>query len=169
MDLEKPPHPKGQPKGKRAGLAGARTAYRVSLSARDDAEPFGTTRGGETLLNGRGKALAAVWSELATLREGVEPDAFAIGDRGLDGILLFPGPSGVAPALGPLLRFFKVISSLRLAQAGKTASHRNAAVTEGKPLKAPTPLWKKGYAEEALADAASLARARKDLKRMQAR
>jgi hypothetical protein len=174
MDIEKPPQPKGTPKGKRAGhgAAGgtvARKAYWISLSARDDAEPFGAARGGETVLNARGKSLAAVWGELATLREGVEPDALVIGKRGLEGILLLQSRRGEEPDLGPLLRFFKVISSLRLAQAGKTASLRNAAVTDGKPPKAPAPLWKKGYAEKALADPASLARARRALKRMQAR
>jgi hypothetical protein len=174
MDIGNPPQPKGQPKGKRAGLGAAggtatRQAYWISLSARDDAEPFGVTRGAETQLNARGKALAAVWGELATLREGVEPDAIVIGKRGLEGILLLHGRRGEAQDLGPLLRFFKVISSLRLAQAGKSASLRNAAVTGDKPPKAPAPLWKKGYAEKGLADAASLARARRALKRMQAR
>jgi hypothetical protein len=169
MDIEKPPQPKGPPKGKRNGLGAAkRQAYWISLSARDDAEPFGVTRGGETVLNARGKALASVWAELANLREGVEADALAIGKRGLEGILLLQSHGGEAPDLGPLLRFFKVISSLRLAQAGKTASLRNAAVTEARP-KAPSPLWKKGYAEKSLADAASLAKARRALKRMQAR
>jgi hypothetical protein len=173
MDIENPPQPKGQPKGKRtgpgAGGSATRKAYWSSLSARDDAEPFGAARGGETRLNARGKALAALWVELATLREGVEPDAIVIGPNGLEGILLLQGQRGQEHDLGPLLRFFKVISSLRLAQAGKTASLRNTAVTDGKPAKAPAPLWKKGYAEKALADAASLARARKALKRMQAR
>jgi hypothetical protein len=176
MDIEKPPQPKGSPKGKGTGPGASRgtatrQAYWVSLSARDDAEPFGVSRGAETLLNARGKALASVWAELATLREGVEADALAIGKLGLEGILILRGAGGKAPELGPILRFFKVISSLRLAQAGKTASLRNAAgtaVAEGKP-KAPAPLWKKGYAEKSLADAASLARARRALKRMQAR
>jgi hypothetical protein len=174
MDIEKPPQPKGTPKGKRTGAGSARgtatrQAYWVSLSARDDAEPFGVSRGGETLLNARGKALASVWAELATLREGVEADALVIGKRGLEGILLLQSRPGETPDLGPILRFFKVISSLRLAQAGKTASLRNPAVTEGKPPKAPAPLWKKGYAEKNLADAASLAKARRALKRTQAR
>jgi hypothetical protein len=173
MDIEKPPQPKGSPKGKGTGPGASRgtatrQAYWVSLSARDDAEPFGVSRGGETLLNARGKALASVWAEMATLREGVEADALVIGKLGLEGILILRGAGGKSPELGPILRFFKVISSLRLAQAGKTASLRNAAVTEGKP-KAPAPLWKKGYAEKSLADAASLARARRALKRMQAR
>jgi hypothetical protein len=174
MDIGNSPQPKGQPKGKRTGLGAVggtatRLAYLISLSARDDAEPFGVSRGGETLLNARGKALAAVWGELAALREGVEPDLLVIGKHGLEGILLVPGQSGDARDLGPLLRFFKVISSLRLAQAGKTAGLHKTAVTAGKPPKAPAPLWKKGYVEKGLPDAASLARARRALKRMQAR
>jgi hypothetical protein len=173
MDIEKPPQPKGQPKGEKSGVEAGRGAPRaafwISLAAREDAEPFGAARGGETRLNARGKALASVWGQLGELREGVEPDAIVIGPRSLEGILLFRPGAGEDPALGALLRFFKVISSLRLAQAGKTAALRNAAATPGKAPRSPAPLWKKGYAEKALPDAAALARARKALKRMQAR
>jgi hypothetical protein len=170
MDTDHPP----QPKGKRAGMeprrTAARDAYLVSLSARDDAEPFGSARGGETALNARGKALAAAWRELGDLREGVQTDAVRIGPLRLEGILILSGKTAGASVLGAVLRFFKVISSLRLAQLGKTARLRNAAVTGAKAAaKAPAPLWKRGYAEKGLADPAALAKARKALKGMEAR
>lgn len=170
MDIEHPPQPKGQRNGPGAGGDTARAAYWVSLKARDDAEPFASGRAGTPVLNARGKALAAAWAELGELREGIEPDALAIGPRSLEGILLLPAQDGSETLLGPVLRFFKVISALRLAQAGKTAALRSAAVTGGKAApKAPAPLWKKGYTEKALADAASLAKARKALKRAKTR
>jgi hypothetical protein len=174
MDIDHPPHPKGKRTGRGAGGNAMRAAYWVSLSARDDAEPFGAPRGGETVLNARGKALAAAWRELGELREGVEPDAVLIGPRGIEGIILLPGKSAGTAALGILLRLFKVMSSLRLAQLGKTAALRNAPVTVAGTVaktagKAPPPLWKRGYAEKALADAAALTKARKALKMMQAR
>lgn len=170
MDTDHPPQPRGKPAGLESGGTALRDAYWVSLSAREDAEPFGIARGGETVLNARGKALAAAWRELGELREGVEPDAVQIGPRGLEGILLIPGKASGTPVLGIVLRLFKVMSSLRLAQLGKTARLRNAKVTGPKAAdKAPAPLWKRGYAEKALADAAALAKARKALKGMQAR
>jgi len=170
MDIDHPPQPKGKRAGLESGGPALRDAYWVSLSAREDAEPFGVARGGETVLNARGKALAAAWRELGELREGVEPDAIQIGANGLEGILLLPGKASGTSALGAVLRLFKVISSLRLAHLGKTARLRNTAVTEGKAAaKAPPPLWKRGYAEKALADAAALAKARKALKGKQAR
>jgi hypothetical protein len=170
MDIDHPAQPKGKRSGLASGGARPRDAYWVSLSAREDAEPFGVARGGETILNARGKALAAAWRELGELREGVEPDAVRIGTGGLEGILLLPGKASGTSDLGALLRFFKVMSSLRLAQLGKTARQRNAAVTGAKAsAKAPSPLWKRGYAEKSLADAAALAKARKTLKGMEAR
>lgn len=190
MDIGIPP----QPKGKRAGTgpgsgSGPRTAYRISLSARDDSAPFGIARGGETVLNSRGKALAAAWRDLGEAREGVEPDALSIGPRRLEGILLFPSKRSGGPDLGALVRFFKVISALRLAQLGKTAAQRNAKVTPpagkaaarkasrgpeagsdgGAPGKAPAPLWKQGYSGKLLRGAAALAEARKAIAGRQAR
>jgi hypothetical protein len=176
MDTDHRPQPGGDAAGLEAGGSARRGAYWISLSARDDAEPFGSARGGGIVLNARGKALAAAWRELGGLREGVEADAVLIGPRSLEGILLL---AGKAPGdLGSVLRVFKVISSLRLAQLGKTAALRNTGVTEGKAAarkapaagrKAPTALWKKGYAERALADAAALAKARQAMKGAQAR
>ena len=168
MDTDHPPKPLGKRTGRRAGGA-SRKGFWVSLAARDDAAPFVASQKGETILNARGKALAAVWGQLGELREGVEPDALVIGPRSLEGILLFPGKSGAADLSGAL-RLFKVISALRLGQAGKTAALRASPVTEGKVApKSPAPLWKKGYTEKSLAGAAALAQARKALKRMQAR
>ena len=170
MDIDHPPQPKGKRAGLESGGPALRDAYWVSLSAREDAEPFGVARGGETVLNARGKALAGAWRELGELRDGVEPDAVQIGPNGLEGILLIPGKTSGTSALGAILRLFKVISSLRLAHLGKTTRLRNAAVTGDKSTaKAPPPLWKRGYAEKALADAAALAKARKALKGKQAR
>lgn len=169
MDIGNPPQPKGKRTGFEAGGSVLRGAHWISLSARDDAEPFGTSRGSETVLNARGKALAAAWRELGEMREGVEPDALLIGPRHLEGILLYPAKKNGGEPLGGLVRLFKVMSSLRLAQLGKTAALRNAPATGGKAAKSPAPLWKKGYAEKALADAAELAGARKALKGKQAR
>ena len=171
MDIGNPPQPRGKRAGSGAGDGtAARGAHWISLSARDDAEPFGAARGGETVLNARGKALAAAWRELGELREGIEPDAVRIGPRSLEGILLHPARKTGGEALGGLVRLFKVMSSLRLAHMGKTAALRNTPVTGGKPaLKSPAPLWKKGYSEKALDDAAALAGARKALQRKQAR
>lgn len=165
-----------QPKGKHPGLKGkdaspARLAYWISLSARDDAKPFGTTRGGETLLNARGKALSASWRDMGGLREEVEPDAIVIGPRSLQGILLFPRGRADTPELAEVIRLFKVLSSLRLAQLTKTAADRTAPVTGARslPAKAGAALWKKGFTEQILNGSASLAEARKALKGLQAR
>jgi hypothetical protein len=179
MDTDHRPQSRGDRAGLEAGGNVRRDAYWVSLSARDDAEPFGAARGGGIVLNARGKALAAAWRELGDLREGVEADAVLIGPRTLEGILLLPGKAPGTADLGAVLRVFKVISSLRLAQLGKTASLRNTDVTGGKAQKAPAAgrkagkapagLWKKGYAERALADATALAKARQAMKGAQAR
>jgi hypothetical protein len=163
--------------GKRAGLRGkaeplGREVYWISLSAKDDAKPFGSVRGGETVLNDRGKALAACWRELAQLRPSLEPDALVIGPRRLQGILLFPAKSRDEAGLADAIRLFKVLSSLRLAQLGKTAAaRRNVSVTSSgaPPGKAPPALWKKGFTEKPISGAAELAEARKTLKGIQAR
>lgn len=172
MDISNP----AQPKGKRTGLKGkvgspARQAHWVTLSAREEAKPFGTKRGGETLLNARGKALAASWRELADLRESVEPDALVIGPRRLSGILLFPRNRADGPELSEVIRLFKVLSSLRLAQMGKSAADRTVPVTGTRrvPAKASAALWKKGFIEQTITGSAALAEARKALKGLQAR
>lgn len=172
MDITNP----AQPKGKRTGLKGkegspTRQAHWIFLSARDEAKPFGTTRGGETLLNARGKALAACWRELADLRESVEPDALVIGPRLLQGILLFQRKRADGPELAEVIRLFKVLSSLRLAQLVKTAANRTASVTGTRlpPAKASAALWKKGFTEQTITGSAALAEARKALKGIQAR
>ncbi|HKP97587.1 MAG TPA: hypothetical protein VJ385_17725 [Fibrobacteria bacterium] len=185
MDTSNP----SQPKGKRSGLRDkadslGREAYWVTLSAKDDAKPFGSTRGGETILNARGKALAASWRELADIRPALEPDALVIGPRRLQGLLIFPpgkagkgkGGGKTPVALAEAVRLFKVLSSLRLAQLGKTDEFRNAPVT-GAPAvpgaaraqKAPPALWKKGFTEKVVSGSAGLAEARKALKGLQAR
>lgn len=171
MDITNP----SQPKGKRTGLKGkegspAREAYWITLSAREDAKPFGSARGGETLLNARGKALAASWRELADLRDEVEPDALVIGPRRMQGIILFPRRRAGGPELPEVIRLFKVLSALRLAQLAKTAD-RTAPVTGARraPATAGGALWKKGYSEQIITGAAALAEARKALKGLHAR
>jgi hypothetical protein len=171
MDIGNPSHSKGNGAGLQAGGdTPVSTAFCIALSARDDAKPFGAARGGETVLNARGKALAACWRELAETRPGIEPDALVIGPRRLQGILLFPGRRADAKDLAEAVRLFKVLASLRLAQLAKTAARRNAAVTPSPAAtKAVAALWKKGYSEQALEGAAALAEARKALKGLQAR
>ena len=177
MDTSNP----SQPKGKRSGLrdkaaAQGREVYWVTLSAKDDAKPFGSTRGGETVLNARGKALAASWRELAQIRPTVEPDALLIGPRRLQGILLFTPRKKDPATLDEVVKLFKVLSSLRLAQLGKTpASPRSLPVTGGSdgrrtaPAGAPPPLWKKGFTEKPISGSAELAEARRAIKGLQAR
>jgi hypothetical protein len=171
MDISNP----SQPKGKRAGLRGrnespVRVAHWVSISARDDAKPFGTSRGGETVLNARGKALAASWRELGDLRAEVEPDALVIGPRRLQGILLFPRKNTEGATLAEVIRLFKVLSSLRLAHLAKTAAIRNVPATSRRaPAKSASALWKKGFVEKPISGSAGLAEARKALKGLQAR
>ena len=168
MDTSNPSQPSypPYPKGKRAGLkdkaeSPVREAFWISLSARDDAKPFGSTRGGETALNARGKALAASWRDLGDLRSEVEPDVVVIGPRRLQGILLFPRKRGDKAALPEVIRLFKVLSSLRLAQLGKTAG--------GASAKTSAALWKKSFAEKPISGSAELAEVRKALKGLQAR
>lgn len=185
MDIGIPPQPKGKRAGLEAGGGGPRLAYRITLSARDEAAPFGISRGGHTALNARGKALASLWRELGEAREGVEPDAVAIGSRRLEGILFLRSKSGAD--LGGIVRFLKVISALRLAQLGKTAAARGAAASrgakgaKGSDAKGPgetaaggsgrasAPLWKQGYAGKPLRGSAALAEARKAIASRQAR
>ena len=180
-------HP-SQQKGKRPGArdksdALRREVHHISLSARDDAKPFGTSRGGETVLNARGKALAGCWRELALIRPALEPDALVIGPRRIQGLLLFKSKAQQPVTLAEAVKLFKVLSSLRLAQLAKNAKAEaerpasaasnasNASVAPGPAKRAPAPsaLWKKGYSEKTISGSAELAEARKALKGLQAR
>jgi hypothetical protein len=177
MDTSNP----SQPKGKRSELrdkseALGREVYCITLSAKDDAKPFGSQRGGETVLNARGKALAATWRELAGIRPALEPDALVIGPRSLRGILIFsPRKKEPATTLEEAVKLFKVLSSLRLAQLGKTSGSRNTSVTQAAPTAAPRPaqsppaLWKRGFTEKSISGPAELAEARKAMKGLQVR
>jgi hypothetical protein len=100
----------------------------------------------------------------------VEPDAVVIGPRRLQGILLFPRPRPGGPELAEVIRLFKVLSSLRLAQSAKTAAARSTPVTGARATSAASgALWKKGYSEQTITGAAALAEARKALKGLHAR
>jgi hypothetical protein len=179
MDTSNP----SQPRGKRSGLRDkavslGREAHLVSISAKDDAKPFGSRRGGETVLNDRGRALAASWRELAGLRPSLEADAVVIGPRRIQGLLILSRKSPDAVSLADAVKLFKVLSALRLAQLGKTAETiRSLSVTgAGAPAgtaprggKAPAALWKKGFVEKPITGSAELAEARKALKGLHAR
>lgn len=185
MDTSNPSHAKGKRTGARdKSDALRREVYLITLSAKDDAKPFGSLRGGETVLNARGKALAACWSELSGIRPVLEPDALVIGPRRVQGLLLFKTKEREPLTLAEAVKLFKVLSSLRLAQAVQTA--RTAQTIEGpaptgKPSKngqkpsitgrgpAPSALWKKGFIEKTISGSAELAEARKALKGLQAR
>lgn len=199
MDASKPSHAKGKRAGSRdKSDALRREAYLITLSAKDDAKPFGSLRGGETILNARGKALAACWRELSGIRPILEPDALVIGPRRVQGLLLFK-PKGREPlTLAEAIKLFKVLSSLRLAQAGKgkgldepgqpekaaengqkafltgsaPQAHPFSAMASTSPTRrgpAPSALWKKGFIEKTISGSAELAEARKALKGLQAR
>jgi hypothetical protein len=178
MDISKPSQPKGKRTGARIGSdALRREVYLISLSAKDDAKPFGSKRGGETVLNVRGKALAACWRELAGMRPVLEPDALVIGPRHLQGLLLFKAKDPEPVTLAEAVKLFKVLSSLRLAQLGKPAEGGRAPSSNGAqapsvPARrgpAPSALWKKGFVEKPISGSAELAEARKALKGLQAR
>lgn len=185
MDTFKPSHAKG----KRAGMrdksdALRREVYLITLSAKDDAKPFGSLRGGETVLNARGKALAACWRELAGMRSILEPDALVIGPRRIQGLLLFKSKGSEPVSLAEAVKLFKVLSSLRLAQAAKGITQTGNADGNGRNLNvtgasaplsparrgpAPSALWKKGFIEKTISGSAELAEARKALTGLQAR
>jgi hypothetical protein len=176
MDTSNP----SQPKGKRSDLRDkaeslGREVYCITLSAKDDAKPFGSQRGGETVLNARGKALAATWRELADIRPSLEPDALVIGPRRLQGILIFSArKKEPATSLEEAVKLFKVLSSLRLAKLGKSSESRNIAVTPadaGAPraVQAPPALWKRGFTEKSISGSAELAETRKAMKGLQVR
>jgi hypothetical protein len=196
MDTSKPSRPNAPPKenGKGSGKGNGkakgterrdksdalrREAYHIALTARDDAKPFGSQRGGETILNARGKAIAACWRELAVIRPVLEPDVLMIGPRRVQGILLFKAKGPEVPPLADAVKLFKVLSSLRLAQLGKTAAARNIPATPGpgspasavpaRRAAAPSALWKKGFTEKPISGSADLAEQRKALKGLQAR
>ncbi|MEO6096255.1 MAG: hypothetical protein ABIW76_11345 [Fibrobacteria bacterium] len=175
----------GKGTGKRTGTreksdALRHEAYQIALTARDDAKPFGSQRGGETILNARGKAIDASWRELAAIRPFLEPDVLMIGPRRVQGILLFKAKGPEFPTLADAVKLFKVLSSLRLAQLGKTAAAgRNPFANSGPGPKvasdparraaAPSALWKKGFTEKPISGSADLAEQRKALKGLQAR
>jgi hypothetical protein len=174
------PREKPDPKSGAKSDALRREAYHIALTARDDAKPFGSHRGGETILNARGKAIAACWRELAAIRPILEPDVIMIGPRRVQGILLFKAKGPEAPTLADAVKLFKVLSSLRLAQLGKTAAAaRNVSATSGsgsaesaapaRRAAAPSALWKKGFTETTISGSADLAEQRKALKGLQAR
>ena len=183
MDTSNPSHAKGKRAGARdKSDALRREVYLITLSAKDDAKPFGSLRGGETVLNARGKALAACWRELSGVRPVLEPDALVIGPRRVQGLLLFKAKGREPLTLAEAVKLFKVLSSLRLAQAvtalaptgkeqaqsGKDAENgRKPSITGRGP--APSALWKKGFIEKTISGSAELAEARKALKGLQAR
>jgi hypothetical protein len=181
MDTSNPSHAKGKRAGSRdKSDALRREVYLITLSAKDDAKPFGSLRGGETVLNARGKALAACWRELSGIRPVLEPDALVIGPRRIQGLLLFKAKGPEPLTLAEAIKLFKVLSSLRLAQAGKNGQGLSAsgsapqaqpftstALTRRGP--APSALWKKGFIEKTISGSAELAEARKALKGLQAR
>ncbi|MEO7424760.1 MAG: hypothetical protein ABI036_06200 [Fibrobacteria bacterium] len=180
MDTSNPSHLKGKRSGLREkSVSLGREVYWVTLSAKDDAKPFGTWRGGETVLNARGKALAATWREIADIRPNVEPDAMVIGTRRIQGILSLSLKKKDHVSLDEVIKLFKVLSSLRLAQLGKVGKTaklgkpadrsdlKPGASTRG--IQGPAALWKKGFTEMAISGSAELAEARKALKGLQAR
>lgn len=175
---------RSQAKGKRTGPADktdalGREAYWIALTAKEDAKPFGSSRGGETVLNNRGKALAACWRELSGIRPAVETDALVITPRGLQGLFIFSPRKKEPVTLVEAVKLFKVLSSLRLAQLGKTVEAAGArpkagarAAASSKPAAGPrgsSALWKKGFTEKSIAGSAGLAEARRALKALQAR
>ena len=167
MDTSNPSHAKGKRAGSRdKSDALRREVYLITLSAKDDAKPFGSLRGGETVLNARGKALAACWRELSGVRPVLEPDALVIGPRRVQGLLLFRAKGPEPLTLAEAVKLFKVLSSLRLAQAGKSLSQSGKSAERGP---APSALWKKGFIEKTISGSAELAEARKALKGLQAR
>jgi hypothetical protein len=178
MDTSNP----SQPRGKRSTLREktdslGRETFWVTLSAKDEAKPFGTLRGGETLLNARGKALAATWQEISGLRSAVEPDAMVIAPRRIQGILRLSTKKKDRVSLAEVIKLFKVLSSLRLAQLGKQAGSTQAPAAKAAHAMiagagrgaSPSALWKKGFTEMAITGPAELAEARKALKSLQAR
>lgn len=178
MDTSNPSHAKGKRAGSRdKSDALRREVYLVTLSAKDDAKPFGSLRGGETVLNARGKALAACWRELAGIRPILEPDALVIGPRRVQGLLLFKSFPSKGPepiTLAEAVKLFKVLSSLRLAQAAKGVVPMGKPTTskdKGRAVRGPAPsaLWKKGFIETTISGSAALAEARKALTGLQAR
>jgi hypothetical protein len=176
-------HP-SRSKGKRPALVDksesqGREAYLISLASKEDARPFGTVRGKETVLNDGGKALAACWRELGRLRPGLRPDSIRIGARLVQGILILSQEGAEAPSLSEAIRLFKVISSLRVQQIAKGSAalrdkgnkgdrgakgNKSGTDTLVLPGKSPSALWKKGYSERRVSGAADLAEARKSLR-----
>jgi hypothetical protein len=149
MDTSYPSRPTGpQARLLRKPLSPEKDAYFVCFTAKEDARPFGTTRGRETLLNERGEALKDCWNELANLGRGLHPDAVIVTSRQVQGILMIAPDAENAPSLAVAIRLFKVLASLRLSQLS------------GKPSSS---LWKKGYSERTITSDAELVEARKAL------
>lgn len=168
MDISNPSPAKGKrARAREKSDALRREVYLITLSAKDDAKTFGTLRGGETILNARGKALAACWRELSGIRPILEPDALVIGPRRVQGLLLFKAKGPEPVTLAEAVKLFKVLSSLRLAQAGKGQDLSDKAPARRGP--APSALWKKGFIEKTISGSAELAETRKALKGLQAR
>lgn len=147
-------------------------AFLISIAVKEDARSFGSLRAGEFVPNVRGRALADCWRELGRVRQGIRPDALLIGPRHVQGILILSPDGKDASPLSDAVRLFKVLASLRLSQASKSArqtakasSTSSATETSVSLGKSPSALWKKGYTERPLAGASDLAEARKALKR----
>ena len=161
-----------QPKGKRVSLRGipatpTKGTYLISLSAKEDARPFGSNRGRTPILNERGKALKACWLEFGKFLPGIRPDEVQVTSRRLEGILSIDAEEADAPSLSETVRLFKVLSSLRLAQIGKSTASPDGGTYASIPVlrgKSAAPLWKKGFAERALGGESDLAAARKILR-----
>lgn len=164
MDTSNPSHPKGKRVGYRKTSTAEKEAHFLSLTAKDDAKPFGSLRGGEIVLNERGKALDSCWRELGLLRPGLEPDLLHIGPRRLRGLLLLPASPSGPVTLSEAIRLFKVLSSLRLSQLGKAApgsrKPKSDALEAGKR---PSALWKKTYLDKTISGSEELAEMRKSL------
>lgn len=170
MDTSNPSHPMGKRAGYRKPPPAEKEAHFLSLAAKDDAKPFGSLRGGETVLNERGKALASCWRELALLRPGLEPDILVIGPRRLRGLLFLPASAtDGSVTLSEAIRLFKVLSSLRLSQVGKAAAGpRKPEAAATAVRKGPSALWKKGYLDKPVSGSEELAELRKSWEGRQA-
>ena len=149
MDTSHPSHSKTKrPAARNDAQGSSPEAYWISLAAGERAGPLGALKGGVTVPNGKGRAIAACWRELGREYPALEPDLFVLRPRHVEGILLI-SPKGLrAPGLSEAVRRFKALSARRLEAEGLPAGG----------------LWKKGYAERQISGKAELAEARKALK-----
>jgi REP-associated tyrosine transposase len=134
-------------------------AYFITVCAKDRESIFGEIKEGDMELNALGRAVMDEWLRIATLRSGVELDAFVVMPNHIHGIVFLNDKEGTArraptkeyfgrPVSGSLptiVRAFKSAATIRINKLRGTAG---------------VPVWQRNYYEHVIRNQEELDRIR---------